>query len=172
MIGRNSMRYGLAIAALLVATVPAFAAGGEGRYSDLTRCSDNSVSVDLQIASCTAALEGHMFQTKKQAVILLQDLGAAYMQKGDFDHAFPAFNDAIRLEPNMWQPYENRGIAFMQFKQYDKALADFTQVIALNPDFAKAYHNRGVAKQALGDKAGADADFAQAAALAPAVTTP
>ena len=53
------------------------------------------------------------------------------------------FSDAIELNPNDAEAYNNRGVAYSNKGDYDRAIADYTKAIELNPDYVEAYSNRG-----------------------------
>lgn len=71
--------------------------------------------------------------------------GSLRHERGDFEGAIADYNEAIRLEPEDAQAYNNRGNSWKTLKQYNKAIADFTEAIRLEPRRAAAYVNRGVA---------------------------
>ena len=89
--------------------------------------------------------------------------GVRFTNREDWATAITHFNEAIRLDPDFPEAYNNRGIAHRD--QDDKAIADFTEAIRLRPDYANAYSNRSRAYGAKGDKAKAEADFAKAKEL-------
>ena len=70
-----------------------------------------------------------------------------------------AYNQAIRLQPDLAKAYYNRGIAKGALKQYKDAIADYNEAIRLQPDYAEAYSNRGAAKAELEQYQEAIADF-------------
>ena len=78
-----------------------------------------------------------------------------------------AYNQAIRLQPDLAKAYYNRGIAKGALKQYKDAIADYNEAIRLQPDDAEAYSNRGAAKAALEQYQEAIADYDQAILLKP-----
>ena len=62
-----------------------------------------------------------------------------------------SFADAIELNPNDAEAYNNRGGAYIKKGDYDRAIEDCTKAIQLNPSYAGAYNNRGVAYRYKGD---------------------
>ena len=90
-------------------------------------------------------------------------------QDGDirkFEIQLP-FSDAIELNPNDAETYNNRGVAYSNKGDYDRAIEDFNKVIELNPDNADAYYNRGKVYSEQSDYDRAIKDFTQAIQLKP-----
>jgi len=54
------------------------------------------------------------------------------------------YNQAIQLNPNFAEAYNNRGVSYVDLKQYGQAIADYNQAIQLDPNYADSYNNRGV----------------------------
>ena len=54
-----------------------------------------------------------------------------------------AYDQAIRLEPGLFEAYNNRGIAKGELGQYEDAIADFAKALRLQPDNAEAYKQPG-----------------------------
>jgi Flp pilus assembly protein TadD len=52
-------------------------------------------------------------------------------------------NNAIKLQTNDAETYDQRGIAYAQLGQLQLAIEDFNKTIILKPDSADAYNNRG-----------------------------
>ncbi len=63
----------------------------------------------------------------------------------DYDGAIRLYGEAVELNPNYAQAYNNRGCAYDDIKQYERAIADYDAAIQLDPNFAAAYNNRGAA---------------------------
>lgn len=73
-----------------------------------------------------------------------------YFQQGDYAYdqgnctqAITDYTQAIKLNPQDAQVYNNRGYTYMLLHQYDKALADLDKAITIRPDYANALMNRG-----------------------------
>ena len=86
---------------------------------------------------------------------------------GDYKGAITDYTQAIRLNPDYADAYNNRGIAKSDLGQYFAAIADYDIAIRLNPDYTGAYLNRGVAKSKLGQHFAAITDFNIAIRLNP-----
>lgn len=102
------------------------------------------------------------------------DSAGAYLQRGDryaeikdYDHAIADYSQAIRLQPDGAEAYNNRGLAYALSGKsaMPNAIADYSQAIQLRPTYAYAYNNRGVAYMASGHAEEALADFNRAIQL-------
>jgi tetratricopeptide (TPR) repeat protein len=82
------------------------------------------------------------------------------------------YDNALRLNPNIADAYNNRGVAKKHLGRFSEAIADYDQAILLKPDFAVAYFNRGDAKKALGQYENALKDFDKAIELRPNLPQP
>jgi tetratricopeptide (TPR) repeat protein len=102
-----------------------------------------------------------------QNATAINQRGIAKQDKGDWDGAMADYNEAIRLDPKYYAPYDNRGNVKRQKGDLNGAMVDIDQAIRLNPKNALAYNDRGNVKEAKGDLEGAVADFSQAISLNP-----
>src|SRR5262245_57279698 len=85
----------------------------------------------------------------------------------DPDEKIRCYNEAIRLNPDLAEAYNNRAIARGAKGDRDGALRDYGEAIRLKPDLAEAYNNRGNARRAKGDLDGALRDYDEAIRLNP-----
>ena len=83
------------------------------------------------------------------------------------EEAIAAYDEAIRLNPNYAEAYNNRGVAKKTLGRHDAAIADCDEAIRLKPDYVQAYYNRGIAKGELEQYEYAIADFDEAIRLEP-----
>ncbi len=93
--------------------------------------------------------------------------GGDKYEKGDYQGAIQAFNQAIVLNPNYSEAYNNRGNSRFQSGDNQGAIADYNEALRINPNYADAYSNRGTIHSLLGDKKGAIADYNQALRINP-----
>ncbi|HJT57594.1 MAG TPA: serine/threonine-protein kinase [Ktedonobacteraceae bacterium] len=70
--------------------------------------------------------------------------GVAHSKAERYREAIVAYNQAINLDPNYANAYNNRGLIHSHLKQYEQAIKDYSHAIELNPKFALAYSNRGL----------------------------
>jgi tetratricopeptide (TPR) repeat protein len=93
--------------------------------------------------------------------------GGDKYEKADYQGAIQAFNQAIQLNPNYSEAYNNRGNARFQSGNNEDAIADYNQALRINPNYTDAYTNRGTIRSLLGDNQGAIADYNQALRINP-----
>lgn len=73
-----------------------------------------------------------------------------YFSQGNYDYdigncqkAITDYTNAINLNPNYPEAYNNRGYTYMRMQQYVKALPDFNKAIEIRPDYIQALMNQG-----------------------------
>ncbi|MFM6367256.1 MAG: tetratricopeptide repeat protein, partial [Dolichospermum sp.] len=81
-------------------------------------------------------------------------LSVVYRQSIQLDKALVAINEAIRLQPNNPNLYNEKFLVLSNLKKYKEAAAAINNAIELSPR-AAFYNNRGVVRNELGDKQGA-----------------
>ncbi len=92
--------------------------------------------------------------------------------EGDKQGAIEYYTQAIKLNPNHADAYNDRGLARLALGDRQGAIADYTQAIKINPRHAEIYNNRGIAKFAAEDPQGAIADYTQAIKINPLLEDP
>jgi hypothetical protein len=88
--------------------------------------------------------------------------GYVFAEAENFDEAIRCYTEAIHLEPDFAEVYNNRGNARGANNDLQGALADYNEAIRLKPELAEAYYNRGLARSANNDLQGALADYDEA----------
>lgn len=98
-----------------------------------------------------------------------------WLKKGNCLHslgyhaeALSCYNQALQLNPNESDGYNNRGVLYYTLRQYEQAIADYTMAIQLHPSCARPYYNRGLVYQDLGQYKEAMADYTTTIRLHPA----
>jgi tetratricopeptide (TPR) repeat protein len=91
--------------------------------------------------------------------------GEAYRNLGQYQRAIQDCDEAIHLDPQHCEAYNNRGLAYNNLGQYERAIQDFDEVIRLDPQLAIVYSNRGEVYQSLGNRELAGRDFQKAMEL-------
>ena len=76
--------------------------------------------------------------------------GAELYEQGHLEEAIAEYGEAIRLDSEDANAYNNRGNAYRHLGQYQGAIQDLDEAIRLNPEDALAYGNRGAAYNDLG----------------------
>jgi len=67
-------------------------------------------------------------------------------QLGRDEAALKDLDEALRLNPNFADAYQNRGVIKNSLKLFSEALADFNQALKLNPDNGGIHLGRGISK--------------------------
>lgn len=67
----------------------------------------------------------------------------------NYSQALTAYDEALRLNPQFAEAYNNRGIVKYELNQYTAAIEDYSTAIRLKSNFADALNNRGNAYAAL-----------------------
>jgi tetratricopeptide (TPR) repeat protein len=107
-----------------------------------------AVAAVLLAATCNKAV---LEQTAPQTAEDYQARESEYLNTIDYDRAIKDFTQAINLNPNDAEAYNNRGNVYSN-RDHDyaekgddffRAIADYNQAIHLNPNYAEAYNNRG-----------------------------
>jgi tetratricopeptide (TPR) repeat protein len=117
--------------------------------------------------------EGFALDLMSQATpkpITANDFFYSGVKKGeqeDWQGAIADFSDALRLNPNLIEAYNNRGTAYSIIGQNEKAIVDYNEAIRLKPTDPEAYYNRGVTYREIKDYPKAIADFSQSIRLSP-----
>ena len=111
---------------------------------------------------------------KMQSQAEQKRLAELAFQRGDFltiiqnfDAAIRNYNQAIYINPNYADAYNNRGIAYAEKGDLDAAIRDFDKAIELNPNHVVHYYNRGTAYGKKDDLDAAIRDYNQAIYINP-----
>ena len=70
------------------------------------------------------------------------DQGYSHMREAAWFAAIAAYDQAIRIQPEVARLYEARGTAYMYAGRHDDALADYSLAIELDPDDAGHWRRR------------------------------
>jgi serine/threonine protein kinase/lipoprotein NlpI len=95
--------------------------------------------------------------------------GSDAFERGDYDQAIVAWDEAIRIDPNHSEVHRWRGDASLNKYQLDKALSEYEEAIRLDPKNGMAYCSRGAASTGKGTFDKAIASFDEAIRLDPAI---
>lgn len=102
------------------------------------------------------------------AALAAYQRGVEFQRQEKTDEAIAAFGEAIRLDPEFAEAYNERGAVYANHKrEYDKALADVDRACQLDPQYAKAFSNRGILYLRQEEYDRAIADLARATELDP-----
>jgi len=79
------------------------------------------------------------------------NLGWKYSQEGQYDKSIEAYLEAIAIDPNHLNSYNNLGVIYLDIKgDYKQAAYFFQSTIEINPDYALGYYNIGATYYSLG----------------------
>ena len=90
--------------------------------------------------------------------------GLKYHREDRIWGAIEHYSEAINLDPDLFDAYNNRGLAYKSLGEYGRAIEDYNIVERLHPN-AKLFHNRGCAYSAMGKYEKAIKDFDKSLAL-------
>ena len=93
------------------------------------------------------------------------DRGNDFYFAKNYAQALAAYDEAITLNPNFAEAYNNRGIVKYELGQYAEAVSNYTMAIKLHANFVEALNNRGNAYAALGQFQNAAQDLQAAIKL-------
>jgi tetratricopeptide (TPR) repeat protein len=92
-----------------------------------------------------AVLYQQILQTDPKDAGILNQIGIAYLQLGDWDHAERFFKKAIRANSSFYNAVNNLGAVEYEKKHYAKAVKYYMQTIKLGSNTAPVYSNLGYA---------------------------
>ncbi|MET0514361.1 MAG: tetratricopeptide repeat protein [Nitrospiraceae bacterium] len=95
------------------------------------------------------------------------DLGVAFVFKGEVSQAIDEFKHALRLQPNYFAAHLNLANTLLDIRQYEEAIAEFRESLRLRPDDPKAHNDLGVCLKTQGNLEGAIAEFKTVLRLRP-----
>ena len=95
------------------------------------------------------------------------ELGKRELFNHDNSSAIRLFNEIIKINPQLFQPYFFRGLAKYNLGDFVGARSDFSKTISLHPYFSHAYHYRGVTEERLNNFFSALKDYNTALEIDP-----
>ncbi|MCH9705692.1 MAG: tetratricopeptide repeat protein [Proteobacteria bacterium] len=93
--------------------------------------------------------------------------GIAWNDQKNYVNAIKSYDEAIKINPQFTEAYNNRGNAKFSLGDTTGALLDYDKAIEINPQLAKPYNNRGNAKINSGDTTAALLDYDKAIRINP-----
>ena len=91
--------------------------------------------------------------------------GLDLQEQNKYIEAIKAYDEAIRINPNLATAWSNKGVAFYGQGKYDEAIKAFDEAVRIDPNLATAWNTKGIVLQQLGRTNEADAALAKAKAL-------
>lgn len=71
------------------------------------------------------------------------DLGVAFVFKGDLGQAIDEFTHALRLQPNYFAAHLNLANTLLDIGRHDAAMVEFKEALRLKPDDPKTHNDLG-----------------------------
>ncbi len=106
-------------------------------------------------------------ETSPTAVVLYNNLGSVYWNRGDVDSAARVWEKALTLAPRSATVLNNLGLVYSKRGNLPISVDYFTRAIAAEPNFPDSHLNLGVAYETMGLRDQAEAQFQTAISLAP-----
>jgi CHAT domain-containing protein/Flp pilus assembly protein TadD len=132
---------------------------------------DQSSNLVQQLATELAIQKSDDVSTLQSPVITQAQAwfyqGLQQARTGDLLGAIAAYDQAIKIRPDVAEYWFNRGLTLFHLEYFPEAIAAYDQAIELKPDFFKAWYNRGGILGELGNFDEAIASFDQAVAIKP-----
>jgi tetratricopeptide (TPR) repeat protein len=95
------------------------------------------------------------------------NLGVAYVGRGEYDRAIKCYNTALSIEPRAFDIYNNLGMAYDSKGEYALAIKYYDQAISIDPKGFDSYKNRGLAYCNKNDFERAISDYNEAIKIKP-----
>lgn len=80
----------------------------------------------------------------KQAVCMAKQ-GDKLFLEGQLETAIQHYDEALQLQPDLAEVWNNRGVALTRLQRYHEAIVSYERAIQLRGHYADAWNNRGVA---------------------------
>ena len=121
---------------------------------------------ETQAPSSLAQVQASIRREPQNAKLYIK-LGQAYWNGADYQSAFEAFKQAVKLAPASAEAHNWMGAFLMGRGNLPDSISELSRAVSLDPKYARAYTNLGSALAKSGDLAGAVTAFQKALALEP-----
>jgi tetratricopeptide (TPR) repeat protein len=112
-------------------------------------------------------LWGEVVRRSPDNMLARRNLGAAYMERSEYERAEEEYRAIIALVPGYPRVYHNLGLLALRRGRASEAAAAFQQAVALDPHDAGAHAHLGILALRAGDELGAEAAFQAALRIDP-----
>ena len=107
---------------------------------------------------------------RKPLPLLYQMLGNIFVSKNDFINALICYENAIQLDPNFYDVYNNYGYVFYNSGKYDEAIYYYKKAAEFEPDNFKIYFNIALSYDAKSDYKNAAENYRKVIEINPCYT--
>jgi tetratricopeptide (TPR) repeat protein len=97
---------------------------------------------DAQIQEFAPVNYGHYKQLLTAADYAKQ--GDACFFENRYEDAIAAYNQALQIQPDLADTWNNRGVVLTRMQKYPEAIASYEQATTIRPNYPDAWNNRGV----------------------------
>ena len=119
------------------------------------------------IGACDLAIKREAL-SRKDLAATYDNRGVMLDQLGHIERAAADFNMAIKIQPDLGDPYVNLGVMLIKERKYQEALTQINKGLELGMGFPHlGYYNRAVAEQMLGQYKEAYYDYKKSVELEP-----
>ncbi|MDF0556215.1 tetratricopeptide repeat protein [Kamptonema sp. UHCC 0994] len=70
--------------------------------------------------------------------------GDAYFFENRYDEAVNAYNQALQIQPELADTWNNRGVVLTRMQRYSEAIDSYEQATKIRPNYPDAWNNKGV----------------------------
>jgi tetratricopeptide (TPR) repeat protein len=102
--------------------------------------------------------------------VLLYNIAQVHAQIGPYEEALAYFTEAMAMDPNYSEYYNERGNVYMKMERFTEAEQDYLEAIELSPPYAEVWTNLGQCYRAMGRMVDAATAYSRALDLDPMVT--
>jgi tetratricopeptide (TPR) repeat protein len=99
--------------------------------------------------------------------VLIYNIAQVYVAEGAYPEAITYYSEAIEMDPNYSEYYNERGSIFLKVARLVEALADYEHAITLSPPYYEVFTNLGQCYRLLGRSKDAVAAYSRALDLQP-----
>jgi protein O-mannosyl-transferase len=108
------------------------------------------------------ALWKNVTEKHPQDALSWTNLGLAYFDLGQHDQSIPAYEQALKVDPNYYDAGINLGVSHHRLKRYPEAVEAFGKAIKANPNRPEAYFARAQSSFSVQNYAQAISDYEKA----------
>ncbi len=109
------------------------------------------------------------YREEKPTAVLMNKIGIAYHQLGDFAAARKHYERAMKMDKTYPDAVNNDGTIFYALKRYKQAISRYKKALLLSPNTASFWSNLGTAEYSLGRYAEMSEAYQKALSLDPEI---